>query len=241
VSITLVDSIKLKFPWYKRMHALMGTSPVVSRAAVVNSNSVPDLSILGENANCDESGEENEEVCMAFVTVSDNPNILLTQKLIPWPSSPARDYGRESPVLDNSSDVGDLSPIATPVKIKIPMVSSLASKPTSVRKKTAADLAREVADAERQARLHMTHINAKERTAREQIKQKSARKSALELEELRLRHQQEEGERQRAHELKMLERQIELERIRAGMQAPLPPSSQFPLDPQLQNHTFGRF
>lgn len=78
---------------------------------------------------------------MTFVTVSDNPNILLTQKLIPWPSSPACDYGQELPVLDNSSDVGDLSPIATPVKIKIPMVSSLASKPTLVRKKTAADLA----------------------------------------------------------------------------------------------------
>lgn len=51
----------------------------------------------------------------------------------------------------------------------------------------------------------MTHINAKERTACEQIKQKSAHKSALELEELHLRHQQEEGEHQWAHELKMLE------------------------------------
>lgn len=63
----------------------------------------------------------------------------------------------------------------------------------------------EVADAEHQACLHMTHINAKERTACEQIKQKSAHKSALELEELHLRHQQEEGEHQWAHELKMLE------------------------------------
>lgn len=234
MSITLVDVIKLKFPWYKWMHALMGTSPVVSHAAVANSNSVLDLSVLDDNSDCDKSGEENEEVCVVLVTVLDNPNTS-TQKPIPWSSSPARDYGQESPGLDNSSDVGYLSPIVTPVKIKIPAASSMALKPSSVRKKTAADLAWEVANAEHQARLHMTRINAKERTAREQVKQRSARRSAIELEELRLRHQQEEGERQRAHELRMVERQIELERIRAGMQAPLS------IDPQLQNNSFARF
>ena len=68
------------------------------------------------------------------------------------------------------------------MKIKIP---SRPSKPTSVRKKTAADLAQEVADAERKAHLEMNHTNAKERTAREQVKQRLA----FELEELRLRYQ----------------------------------------------------
>ena len=109
------------------------------------------------------------------------------------------------------------------MKIKIP---SRPSKPTSVRKKTAADLAREVADAERKARLEMNHTNAKERTACEQVKQRSA----FELEELRLRYQREEGEHHRAHERMMIEQQIELEKIWAA--------SQVPLDPQLKNVRF---
>ena len=109
------------------------------------------------------------------------------------------------------------------MKIKIP---SRPSKPTSVRKKTAADFAREVADVERKARLEMNHTNAKERTAREQVKQRSA----FELEEMRLRHQREEGERHRAHERMMVEQQIELERMRAA--------SRVPLDPQFNNVRF---
>ena len=72
----------------------------------------------------------------------------------------------------------------------------------------------------------MNHTNAKERTAHEQVKQRSA----FELEELHLRHQREEGEHHQAHEQMMIEQQIELERIQAA--------SQVPLDPQFKNVQF---
>ncbi|KAL4079859.1 hypothetical protein V8B97DRAFT_2002283 [Scleroderma yunnanense] len=171
------DAIKLKFPWYKWMHALMDTSPVVSHAAVVNSSSVPDLSVFGGNVDHGHLGEDNEET------------------FFPWPSSPVPNSHQGSPGLERSSDLGesDGTPINTPVKFKIPAKPLTVSKPTSTRKKTAADLAWEVAEAECHVHFQMAHINAKEKTTCEQIKQRSAQKTALEIEELHLRHQQEEG------------------------------------------------
>ncbi|KAF8172623.1 hypothetical protein K438DRAFT_1981468 [Mycena galopus ATCC 62051] len=40
------DAIIKKFPWYKRMHALMGTSPIVNRSAVAHSGTRVDLGVL---------------------------------------------------------------------------------------------------------------------------------------------------------------------------------------------------
>ncbi|KAL4063887.1 hypothetical protein J3A83DRAFT_997379 [Scleroderma citrinum] len=110
-------------------------------------------------------------------------------------SSPVPNSHQGSPGLERSSDLGesDGTPINTPVKFKIPAKPLTVSKPTSTRKKTAADLAWEVAEAECHVHFQMAHINAKEKTTCEQIKQRSAQKTALEIEELHLRHQQEEG------------------------------------------------
>ena len=46
ISHMFVDDIKLKFPWYMWMHALMGASPVVSRSAIANSRTPIDFSML---------------------------------------------------------------------------------------------------------------------------------------------------------------------------------------------------
>lgn len=47
--IFVADLIQTKFPWYKRMHALMGTSPIVDRSAVAHSRTAIDLSILTQD------------------------------------------------------------------------------------------------------------------------------------------------------------------------------------------------
>lgn len=50
-----LDLIKVKFPWYRRMHELAGASPVASRVAVSNSSSSLDISVLDrENESSDE-------------------------------------------------------------------------------------------------------------------------------------------------------------------------------------------
>jgi len=58
------DLIKSKFPWYQRMDALMGTSPVASRAAVSNSATTLDLSVLNGDADLDNDENKKEAVSL---------------------------------------------------------------------------------------------------------------------------------------------------------------------------------
>lgn len=41
--ISVADLIQTRFPWYKRMHALMGTSPIFDRSAIAHSRTTVDL------------------------------------------------------------------------------------------------------------------------------------------------------------------------------------------------------
>jgi hypothetical protein len=90
------------------------------------------------------------------------------------------------------------------------------AKSASKKRMFVHDMAREVADAEHEARLRMNETNAKECTARKQIKRRSAHDTALAVERMWVEH----AAAQREHELLMMEKQIELERIRAGIIGP---------------------
>jgi len=41
-----IEKVQKKFPWYMRLHSLMGTSPVVSKSAPAHSRTSVDLSLL---------------------------------------------------------------------------------------------------------------------------------------------------------------------------------------------------
>jgi len=41
-----LEQINKVFPWYKRLHALMGTSPIVDTSAIANSTTDIDLTVL---------------------------------------------------------------------------------------------------------------------------------------------------------------------------------------------------
>lgn len=49
VLISSVNKMKVTFPWYKRMHALMGANPSVTRASVGHSKTSLDLGILSRS------------------------------------------------------------------------------------------------------------------------------------------------------------------------------------------------
>lgn len=51
-SHSLVDKVMVDFPWYEQMHALMGTSPVATCAAVAHSTSSIDTSVLSRTTVC---------------------------------------------------------------------------------------------------------------------------------------------------------------------------------------------
>ncbi|KAJ8580321.1 hypothetical protein M405DRAFT_834492, partial [Rhizopogon salebrosus TDB-379] len=143
------------------------------------------------------------------------------------------DECEHTPLLLDDNDDPLRSPLASPPSLSVPitpikhvitlLLKCHADTPTyaksaSKKHKSMHDMAREVADAEHEACLRMNETNAKEHTAREQIKRRSAHDTALAVERMRV----EQAAAQREHELLMMEKQIELERIWAGI-----------IDPQL--------
>jgi hypothetical protein len=82
----------------------------------------------------------------------------------------------------------------------------------------------------RVTRVKIAELQAKEKTAREKVK----RQTAANIEFQRLQFQREEGEKQRAHEVMMMDRQIELERLRAIVEGLIsPPIQNSQIDPSL--------
>ncbi|KAF9235926.1 hypothetical protein BU15DRAFT_64469 [Melanogaster broomeanus] len=206
------EDIQKKFPWYRRMDELMGSSPAHNRSAVSNSQSTLDLSVLGGN---DTDNEDN--ISRRTPTPMDDDDV------IPWPLSPLANLHVEEDVKD----------VVSPRKLKLVVPSkrsadSAAVSQSTKKRKTPQDLVKEVADAERQARLVMNETNAKHHIEREQIKRNSAYETAVTVERMRLKVQEELAAAQRAHDLVMIEKQIELARIQAAFRA------DGAIDPQLQ-------
>ncbi|KIJ61907.1 hypothetical protein HYDPIDRAFT_169487 [Hydnomerulius pinastri MD-312] len=210
------DEIQLKFPWYLRMHALMGTSPVASRKSISNSKSDIDLTVLGG-----EEGEDGDDFSRRTPTPMEDDDAPLGSSRPPTPQAAVLD--------DNDEEEAD----ATPLKLRVTLPSKratdtpLASRSVKKRR-TPQDLVKEVADAERETRLAMSTANARERTEREWIKRQSAHDTAIMVERMRLEAQEKQATASRAHDLMMMDRQIELAHINAGYPAP------GPIDPRLQ-------
>ena len=68
----ITDKIQYKFPWYKHIHCLMGTSPTVSHVAVAHSASDLDLSALSCLA---------ADACQASTSHDDLPD---SPPSLPW-------------------------------------------------------------------------------------------------------------------------------------------------------------
>ncbi|KAM6497403.1 hypothetical protein JOM56_007876 [Amanita muscaria] len=211
------DLVQAIFPWYKRMHALMGTSPVVSKAALAHSASDVDLSVLSRDG-----GGDNEGSDKGRSDNGDEPPSRARHESLPWdierPSSPD-DSHRGSPGYDDLSNKGDDTSPSPPAKTP----SKAAAGPPSLKRKSLHDQLQSVADSQSQARYKIAKMQAEGKASRADRKANTKRQGVLEVELLRLQFQREESLRhhnnlaaQRSHELEMLDRQIELERARAG-------------------------
>ncbi|KIK91256.1 hypothetical protein PAXRUDRAFT_149907, partial [Paxillus rubicundulus Ve08.2h10] len=207
---------KLKFPWYLCMHALMGTSPVASQKAISIKSEI-DLTVLGgENS----KGEDEDE------TSHHTPMPMEDEDMPPGSSHPP------SPDVIHWEDSDNNNADVTPIKVTIP-AKRAAGTPVasggSVKKHwTLQDFVKEVADVEWETHLAMSTANARERTVHRWIKCQSAHDTAIAVEHLRIEAHNKQAAASHAHELLILDRQIELARINAGFHVP------GPIDPQLQ-------
>ena len=87
--------------------------------------------------------------------------------------------------------------------------------PRGQKRKSIADLFADTAAADRQSRMDLFKKSAKEKARRLSTRENTK----LQIERVRLDHQAQQAEAQRAHEMKMIERQIELERLRSAFHA----------------------
>jgi hypothetical protein len=169
--------------------------------------------------------------------------------LIDWPSS---DRGDKSDEEDNNDDDEDSTarssppsspskpqPLATPTpKAKIDSI------PRTNKRKAIADKVQEIADMDCSQRMKIAKVKEQEKTNRSQVKYQS--KHALEMARMEFQHREAECARQ--HQFQMLEKQVELERLRlqghghvvppltpgpssGGMFNPSPSGPMFVLDP----------
>ena len=86
---------------------------------------------------------------------------------------------------------------------------------------------KEVVDAKREAHLAISAATAKEKTECEWIKHQTAHDTAVTVEWMCIEAQEKQAVAARAHELMMMDRQIELAHLHAGH------ASLGPIDPQL--------
>ncbi|KAJ7721981.1 hypothetical protein B0H14DRAFT_3520462 [Mycena olivaceomarginata] len=192
------DLIQEKFPWYKRMNDLMGSSPVIDRSAVAHSGTRVNLRIL------DRDGEAHD----GLITLDSDDE----SKLSNWDTfSPA-------PVPDDDDDSGDENLPATPVvKVKAEARAPPLSSARGVKRKSMHDHIQDLTTQNHTKQIKLTEVKERERTAR--AKAKYDAKNHLEM--ARLEHQEREAERQRVHELQLLERRMQFEAMRHNAPTPV--------------------
>ncbi|KAG1767872.1 hypothetical protein EV702DRAFT_1050206 [Suillus placidus] len=182
--------LRKSFLWYKWMNALYRESPAVDRSAVANSASQLDLTVL----NCSQVTMDDDEIP------------------IEWPRSPTPEYTKD----DDKSSIIFTPPSSPPNKPMTPAPHAK-QEPPSVRRasgqkrKSMHSHIEDLTTSLGESRVKVARVREREQTLRSQAKedQKKAEFNS------RLQFKAAEAERQRAHELAMLERQIELERLRA--------------------------
>ena len=154
--------------------------------------------------------------------VSTQPPLRPCHESLPWdmerPSSPDNSH-HGSPGYDGLSNKGDSTSLSPPAKTP---VKAAAGTP-SLKHKSLHEQLQSVADSQSQPHFKISKIQAAEKGNRADHKANMKHQGALKVEHLRLQFQREESLRhhdnlaaQRTHELKMLNRQIELEHARAA-------------------------
>lgn len=116
-----------------------------------------------------------------------------------------------SPSLDEEGNVDVESCHSSP--------EAPASKPVNKKRKSLADTASDIAGHERINRRRITEDLAKEKTRRSTAREHIKREAHFNIEMARMEHATNDANARRAHELVMMDRTMELERLRAGNHA----------------------
>lgn len=212
------DKVLREFPWYEHMHALMGTSPVATHAAVAHSTTPIDTSILDRNKvhfyfPCyvhliimfRQGGERAR-------SASWDQDLDMIRSRSGSPINPGSPFG--SPTLDD--DIGDAARHSS-IEAPTPTVSK--------KRKSLADTASNIAEQERVNRRKISDDLAREKTRRSTTREQIKHDAHVNVEIARMNHDKNEAEARRAHDLVMMDKQMELEHFRVSNSMVGPSSS----------------
>ena len=142
----------------------------------------------------------------------------------------------------DGEDDGDKNPDSSDSDLlKLPKIKTMTPMRGQKRKAGMMDQIADATSALRDSQIKIAKANAEEKTTRALEREKLKRQGQLNIELARMNHQAGEAAAQRAHEIFMMDRQIQLEAMKAGHGGPVsyagggggPAGAPFALDPVL--------
>jgi hypothetical protein len=106
--------------------------------------------------------------------------------------------------------------------LKLPKIETMTPMRGQKRKAGMMDQIADATSALRESQIKIAKTNAEEKTTRALEREKLKRQGQLNIELARMNHQAGEAAAQRAHEIFMMDRQIQLEAMKAGHGSPVP-------------------
>lgn len=106
--------------------------------------------------------------------------------------------------------------------MKVPKIETMTPMRGQKRKASIMDQITDATSALRDSQIKIAKTNAEEKTTRALKREKLKRQGQFNIELARMNHQVREAAAQRAHEVFMMDRQIQLESIKAGLGYPVP-------------------
>jgi hypothetical protein len=104
----------------------------------------------------------------------------------------------------------------------LPKIEAVTPMRSQKRKASMMDQITDATSALRDGQIKIAKTNTEEKTTRTLEREKLKRQGQLNIELARMNHQAKEAAAQRAHEIFMMDRQIQLEAIKAGHGGPVP-------------------
>jgi hypothetical protein len=231
--------MRVKFPWYKRMYALLSGSPVYDTSALTNSSTPLDTSVLSMQKNNRQHSPDWDDAAIDASFLKDreqDEGVSLLPETLSTPLSPRL----ESPELDGipnasfaavapsisaaeaaaptHSPQADVS--ATPTAVVGPSVprtsssSSLETPSASRKRKDPFEQVRELTATYTNSRLESERVRAESKRQRLE-NELDIQRLKNESQDRQRQHEAEERECQRRHELQLIEKQIVLAQLQA--------------------------
>ena len=210
--------MRVKFPWYKRMYALLSGSPVYDTTALANSAIPLDTSVLTvpRNSTRQHSPEWDDAAIDAYFADDCEQDDRATLSVGPPSPSPCSEIPEVDGVLQPHIPAAPTNSHVPATPIAVTSSSSSLETPSAARKrKDPFEQVQELTATYTHSRLESERVRADSKRQRLE-NELNIQRLKNEAQDRQCQHEAKERERQCQHELQMIEKQILLAQLHAG-------------------------